>query len=62
MTGKFPTHHHGQHLVSILDDDDFTQDFQEHLQEIAKEGYVQAQDIIDYILTPAIQEKLGMKK
>ena len=61
-TGKFLTHHHGQHLVSILDDEDFTQDIQEHLQEIAKEGYVQAQDIIDYILTPAIQEKLGMKK
>ena len=24
ITGKLPTHHHGQHSVSILDDEDFT--------------------------------------
>ena len=49
-------------MASILDDKDFTQDIQEHHQEIAKDGYVQAQDIVDYFLTPAIQEKLGVKK
>jgi len=62
VTGKLPTHRHGQHSVSILDDEDVAQDIQEHLQEIAKEGYVRAQDIVDYVSTPAIQEKLGMKK
>ena len=61
-TGKLPTHCHGQHSVSILDNKDFAQDIQEHLQGIAKEGYVWAQDIVDYVSTPAIQEKLGMKK
>ena len=60
-TGKLPTHHHGQHSASILDDEDFVQDIQEHLQEIVKEGYIQVQDIVDYVSTPAIQEKLGAK-
>ena len=53
---KLPTHRHGQHLVSILDNKDFAQDIQEHLQGIAKEDYVWAQDIVDYVSTPAIQE------
>ena len=48
--------------LSILDDEDFTQDIQEHLQEIAKEGYIWAQDIVDHVSTPAIQERLGAKK
>ena len=61
-TGKLPTHRHGQHSVSILDDEDFTQDIQEHLQEIAKGGYIWAQDIVDHVSTPAIQERLGAKK
>ena len=61
-TGKLPTHHYGQHSASILDDEDFVQDIQEHLQEIVKEGYIWAQDIVDYVSTPAIQEKLGVKK
>jgi hypothetical protein len=30
--------------------------------EIAKESYIKAQDIVDYIATPQMQEKLGAKK
>ena len=34
------------------------QAIQLHLHGIAKEGYIRAQDIIDYILTPELQQKL----
>ena len=55
------THCHGQHSKSILDHEDFAQDIQLHLMEIAKNGYICAQDVVDYVATPKIQEKLGSK-
>lgn len=61
-TSKLPTHHYGQHSVSILDDKDFTLNIQEHLLAIVKDGYIQAQDIVDYISIPEVQAKLNAKK
>lgn len=55
---KLPLHHFGQSKSSILEDDDFTQAIQLHLQGIAKEGYIRAQDIVEYILTPGMQQRL----
>jgi hypothetical protein len=59
--GKLSIHRHGQYHSSILDDEDLAQDIQLHLMEIAKNGYIQAQDVVDYVATPEIQEKLGTK-
>ena len=60
-TSKLPTHRYGQHSVSILDDKDFALNIQEHLLVIVKDGYIQAQDIVDYIVTPEVQAKLSTK-
>ncbi|KAG6844058.1 hypothetical protein H0H87_010085 [Tephrocybe sp. NHM501043] len=48
-----------------LNDEDFTSAIHLHLQEIAKDGYFKAQDIVDFIMTTKMQEKLlrfGAKK
>ena len=58
---RLPTHHHGQHSKSILDHEDFAQDIQLHLMVIAKNSYIHAQDVVDYVTTLKIQEKLGSK-
>jgi len=46
----------------ILEDEDFCRDIQLHLTEIAKKGYIHAQDIMDYVATPEVQEQLGTRK
>jgi hypothetical protein len=43
------------------DDEDFAQDIQLHLMEMAKNGYIRAEDVVDYIASPQIQAKLGSK-
>jgi hypothetical protein len=51
--------------MSILEDKDFLQAIQLHLQAIAKDGYIQAQDIIEFVSQPEMQSKLeafGVKK
>lgn len=58
---KLPLHHYGTYRSSILDDEDFQRDIQLHLTEIAKKGYICAQDIVDYVATPKVQQKLSMK-
>lgn len=58
---KLPLHRYGTYHSSILDDEDFQRDIQLHLTEIAKKGYIRAQDIVDYVATPEVQQKLGMK-
>jgi len=58
---KLPLHCYGMYHSSILDDEDFRRDIQLHLTEIAKKGYICAQDIMDYVATPEVQQKLGMK-
>ena len=58
---KLPLHRYGTYKSSILDDEDFRRDIQLHLTEIAKKGYIRAQDIVDYVATPKVQQKLGTK-
>jgi hypothetical protein len=58
---KLPLHRYGTYHSSILDDEDFRRDIQLHLTEITKKGYIRAQDIVDYVATPEVQEKLGTK-
>ena len=54
-------HFYGRYHSSILKDEDFAQGIQLWLVEIAKDGYIKAEDIVDYVATPEIQEKLGSK-
>lgn len=58
-TQKLPLHRYGTFHSSILEDEDLAQDIQLHLIEIAKKGYIRAQDVVDYITTPEVQERLG---
>lgn len=60
-SGKLPTHQQGQASTLILDHEDISQDIQLHLMEKAKKGFIQAQDVVDYVATPHMQEKLGSK-
>jgi hypothetical protein len=49
----------------MLEDEDFAQAIQLHLQEIVKEGYIRAQAIVDFLAQPEMQERLkkaGVKK
>jgi len=46
---------------TILQDEDIAQAIQLHLLEIGKTGYIQAQDSVDYIAKPEVQEKLAGK-
>lgn len=61
FSGKLPLHRYGAFPSSVLDDEDFRQDIQLHLTEISKKGYIRAQDIVDYVATPEVQQKLGTK-
>ena len=56
-----PLHRYGHFQSCILEDEDFAQDIQLHLLEISKGGYVGAQDVVDYIERPDVQERLGKK-
>jgi len=60
-TQKLPLHHYGTFHSSILEDEDLAQDIQLHLTEIAKKGYIRAQDVVDYVATPDVQERLGTR-
>ena len=60
-SGKLPLHRYGTYHSSILEDEDFAQDIQNHLMKISKKGYIRAQDIVDYVATPEVQERLGTK-
>lgn len=57
--GKLPLHQYGRFRSCVLEDEDFSQDIQLHLLEVAKGGYVRAQDILDYVEKPEVQERLG---
>ncbi|CAA7260788.1 unnamed protein product [Cyclocybe aegerita] len=60
-SGKLPLHRYGSYNSSILNDEDFARDIQLHLTGKAKDGYIRAQDIVDYIATKDVQERLGVK-
>lgn len=55
---KLPVHRYGNLRTSVLQDEDFSQSIQLHLQKIAKDGYIRAQDIVDFMETPEMQTKL----
>ena len=57
-TQKLLLHRYGRFHSSILEDEDLAQDIQLHLTEIAKKGYIHAQDVVDYVATPEVQEHL----
>jgi len=58
---KLPLHRYGGYHSSILEDEDFRRDIQLHLTEIAKKGYIRAQDIVDYVATREVQARLGTR-
>lgn len=58
---KLPLHQYGTYQSSILEDKDFACNIQLHLLEIGKKGYICAQDIVDYVVTPEVQTQLGTK-
>ena len=64
-SGKLPFHQLGKLGGTMLDDEDFAQAIQIHLSGTAKNNYIPAQDIVDFVETPEMQEKLdeiGSKK
>jgi hypothetical protein len=64
-SGKLPFHRYGKLRGTVLEDEDFAHAIHIHLSGIAKRGYIRAQDIVDFITTPDMQEKLdemGAKK
>jgi hypothetical protein len=63
--GVLPFHRYGQFRSSMLEDEDFAQSIQLHLQGIATEGYIPAQDIVNFLEQLEMQLKLeeaGVKK
>ena len=58
---KLPLHRYGTYHSSILENEDFRRGIQLHLMEIAKKGYIRAQDIVDYVATPEVQQQLGTR-
>jgi hypothetical protein len=60
--GDLPLHRYGGSHSSILQDDDFAHDLKLYLLEISDKGYLRAQDVVDYVARPEIQEKLGGDK
>ncbi|KIJ33166.1 hypothetical protein M422DRAFT_264882 [Sphaerobolus stellatus SS14] len=60
-TKKLPLHHYCQ-SQSLLEDEDLPQAIQLHLQEISKSGYIRAEDIVDFISSPTMQEQFADKK
>ena len=60
-SGKLPLHFTGRYRSSTLEDEDIAQSIQLHLVEIAKNGYIRAQDVVDFVATEKIQGMLGSK-
>lgn len=59
---KLPLHRYGHYNSSILRDEDIANEIQLHLLEIAKQGYVAAQDIVEFLNSREMQEKLGTEE
>jgi hypothetical protein len=57
--GVLPLHRYGGSHSPILQDEDFAHDLKLYLLEIADKGYLRAQDMVDYVGLPEIQDKLG---
>ena len=59
--GSLPLNRYGRLNTSILDDEDLAQQIHLHLIGIAKDGYVQAQDVVDVMATPEMKRYLSAK-
>jgi hypothetical protein len=44
-----PLHRHCTYQSPVLEDEDLTRDIQLHLTEIAKNSYIRARDVVDYV-------------
>lgn len=57
-TGALPLHcYHGTCFL-ILGDEDIASQIQLHLSERAQKGFIKAQDVVDIVASPEIQEQL----
>ena len=59
---KLPLHCYGTFSSSILNDEDFAQEIPLYLLKVAKNRYVHAQDVVDFVSQPEVQESLSVKK
>ena len=59
--GELPLNWYGQFNMSILADEDLTQQIHLHLTGIAKDGYVHVQDVVGVMATPEMKQYLGAK-
>ncbi|KIK72415.1 hypothetical protein PAXRUDRAFT_180721, partial [Paxillus rubicundulus Ve08.2h10] len=55
-----PTHRFGKSNISRIHDESLAADIKTHLQSIGK--YVRAQDIVDYLHDPEVQQRHGFRK
>lgn len=58
-TSQLPLHRYCHPHRSILDDEDLSETIHDHLMNIAKTGFIRAQDIVDFISSKDMQDKLG---
>jgi len=61
-SGNLPIHQYGVFKSLLLEDEDLKQAIQLQLQSIAKDGYIKAQDIVDFIATDKMQVYIGAEE
>ncbi|QRV89164.1 DDE superfamily endonuclease [Ceratobasidium sp. AG-Ba] len=59
-SGDLPQNCWGWWNVSSLEDEDVSNEIKLHLQSIGK--YARAQDVVDFLSSPEVRERLGLKK
>lgn len=57
-----PKDNYGTTNTSLLADEDFSQSIQLYLLERSKEGYITAKDVVDFVATEEMQEKIRKLK
>jgi hypothetical protein len=61
-SGNLPIHRYGLFKSLLLEDEDLKQAIQLQLKSIAKDSYIKAQDVIDFIATDEMQVYFGVEK
>ncbi|TDL26508.1 hypothetical protein BD410DRAFT_881969 [Rickenella mellea] len=61
QSGTLPQNRYGRFNTSLLEDEDLAQQIHLHLQGITKEGYIRAQDVVDFMATEPMKRYLGTK-
>ena len=56
---KLPLHHYSRFRANVLNDEDFASEISLYLLEVSKATSVCAQDVMDYVSKPEVQEWLG---